>query len=232
MDIPVFGKTVTFANLSGVTISVCPIVPLDKSGIDRLANRRCCDGSLYGGDASKDRPQVNLNYPPLLARLMDCRIVQTLRRNSPGTHRTPSLAGGERCSFSAIGLQNSLFIRLILIRGHQIHTTAASSFLKIKHKLLNVFCRAFAGDNSYYQTMLRIIRHMIPVVSLSAITRHSIVAMVSLFSSNWASTVLGGKGHKLIMDRLGMFSGKARIPHYGVPVHADQPLCFPHSTTF
>jgi hypothetical protein len=34
------------------------------------------------------------------------------------------------------------------------------------------------------------------------------------------------------MDRLGVFPCKTRIPHYGVPIHTDEPLGFPYTTAF
>ncbi len=60
MHIPVFGKTVAFPNLAGIAISVRPIVPLDRCGINRVADRQRLNGSLYGFSRSEDRPHAHV----------------------------------------------------------------------------------------------------------------------------------------------------------------------------
>jgi hypothetical protein len=183
MYIPVFGKTVTFSNLPGIAVAVCAIVSFYKSSVNRLADRRCLYGSLYIRFSAKYNSQFNLNYPAFPASLMNSSIFQALGWNAARTFGTTTLARMCRRSFLTISLQNSLFIRFIIIRCNQIHNTTIGSLLKIIHKLPNVFGGAFARNNADYQTMFGVISYMVPVISLLTVSWVCVIAILFLFAN-------------------------------------------------
>jgi len=183
MYIPVFGKTVTFSNLPGIAVAVCAIVSFYKSRVNRLADRRCLYRSLYIRFAAKYNSQFNLNYPAFPACLVNSGIFQVFRRNYTRAFRTAWFASRRRHNLFAISLQNSLFIRFILIRCNQIHNAAIGSLLKIIHKLLNVFGGAFARNNADYQTIFGVISYMVPVISLLTVSRVCVIALLFLLAN-------------------------------------------------
>jgi len=177
MYVPVFGKTVTFSNFPGITIAIGSIMPFDKSCVNHRANRRCLYRSLNIGFAAKNSSQINLNHSAFPAGFVNSSIFQALGWNAARTFGTATFTGRPWRDFCSISLQNRLFIRFILIRCNQIHNTTIGSFLKISHEFLNVFRCAFAGYNADYQTMLRIISYMVPVISLLTVSRIVVITM-------------------------------------------------------
>ena len=75
-----------------------------------------------------------------------------------------------------------LFIRFIFIGCNQIHNTTVGPFLKICHKFFDIFQRAFARYNTYHQAMLGVIRHVVPVVPVSAIIRGIVITVLSFLT--------------------------------------------------
>ena len=59
MNIPLFRKTVTFTNLSGIAVTIGSVVSFYKSCVDRLANHRCFYRSLNFGFTAIDSSQIN-----------------------------------------------------------------------------------------------------------------------------------------------------------------------------
>jgi len=213
MYIPVLGKTVTFSNLPGIAVAVCAILSFYKSRVNRLADRRCLYRGLYIRFAAKYNSQFNLDYPAFPACLVNSGIFQVFSRNYTRAFRTAWFASSKRYNLFAISLQNSLFIRFILIRCNQIHNALAGSFLKIPHKFLNVFGSAFARYYTNYQTMLRVISYMIPVVSLLAVSR--VVVITAFF-------FLAYKGPFLIKLNFCSLWGKMLPTHREVPWRVHQ----------
>ncbi len=66
MHIPVFGKTIAFANFSSIAIAISAVMPFYKRGVNRIAYRRGFYRSLNLGFAAKDCSQFNLNYPSFM----------------------------------------------------------------------------------------------------------------------------------------------------------------------
>ena len=211
MYVPVLRKAVTFTNLSSIAVAICTIVSFDKSSVNHLANRRCLYRSFHLGFAAKDDTQINLYHSTLPPYFVYSGIFQALCCNTPRTFGAASFARIWWRSFLAVGLQYGLFIRFILIGCHQIHNATTGSFLKIGQKFLNVFCCAFARYNADYQTMLRIISYMIPVVSLLTVSR-LIVITVFFF--------LAHKSPFLVKLHLSGFGGKTPPTHREAPWHA------------
>ena len=205
MYVPIFRKTVTFTNLAGVAVTISSIVSFYKSGVNRLANRRCLYRSHDFGFTAKDSSQINLYYPAFVTSFMNGSILQTLCRNAERTFRAAAFTCGKRLDVSAISLQNSLFIRLILIRCYQIHNTSTSSVLKIGHEFINIFSCAFARYNADYQPMLRVVSNVIPVITLMPVSRVLLTTMFFL---------LAYKGPFLVKLRLIGFGGKKLPTHH------------------
>ncbi len=182
MHIPIFGKTVTFSHFPGIAIAVCTIVPFYKSSVDCLTNRRCIYRSLYIRFTAKYGSQFNINYPTFPAYLVNCSIFQTFHWNPARTFRTATFAGSRWPDVSPVSLQNSLFIRFILVRCNQIHNMTVSSLLKISHKFINIFSCAFARYNANYQPMFRIVSNVIPVISLVLVSRVLLITMFFLLA--------------------------------------------------
>ena len=210
MNVPVFGETVTFTNLSSIAVTVGSIVSFNKGRINHPANRRCLYRRIDSGFAAEYSSQINLNHSTFPTYLVNSGISQAFDRNMPGTFRTATFAGKWWRNFPAVSLQNSPFIRFILIRCNQIHNTTMGPFLQISHKFFDVFGRAFARYNTYYQAMLRVIRHMVPVVSLSPIIRNIVITMLSFLTH---------KGPFLIKLYLIGFRGKTLPAHREAPWH-------------
>jgi len=171
MYVPVFGKTVAFAYLTGIAVAICTIMPFHESGIDRIANRRCFYSGSHLGLTSEDHTQVNFDYPAFSSRFVNRSIFQLGRYYPPRAFRPAGFACTRWRDFLPISLQDSPFVRSILIRSNQIHDTTTSSSLKILHKLLDIFGGGFARHNANDQTVLRVISHMVPVISLATISR-------------------------------------------------------------
>src|SRR4030042_1232884 len=210
MNIPIFRETVSFANFSGGTVAIGSIVPLYKRSINHLTDRRVLYRSLHLSFTAKNCPQINLNDPAFSTSFMNSGISQAFCRNTPRTFGTTTFAGVCNCGILAVSLQNGLFIRSILIRGNQIHNVTTGSFLKIKHKFLNVFRGTFAWYNTHYQTMLRVVSYMVPVVPLSTVLRDIVITVLSFLT------------HKcpfLIELNLSGFRGKTLPTHREVPWH-------------
>ena len=189
MNVPVLRKTVISTNLLSIAvhsmayaITICTIMPLYKSSVDRLANRRCLYGSFHIGSAAKDGPKINLCYSAFPTRLVNSGISQTFCCNTPRTFRAASFARVRWRSFLTVSLQDSPLIRFILIGCHQIHKVVSRPFLKIGHQFLNIFCSAFSWYNTDYQTVLRVIGHMVPIVSLTTIIWLIVTAMFFFLS--------------------------------------------------
>jgi hypothetical protein len=182
MNVPVFGKTVTFANLPSIAVTICAIMPFYEGGINRVAYSRGFYSSLNLGFAAKYCSQINFYYPAFLACFVNSGIFQTLCWNAARTFRAARFARKRRCNFLAVRFQNGLFVRSILIRGNQIHNTTTGSFLKILDKFCNVSFGTLARYNTYYQTMLWIISYMIPIVSLSTVIRNVVITMFSFLT--------------------------------------------------
>jgi len=210
MYIPVFGKTVTFANLPSIAVAVGAVVPFYKSCVYRITNCRGFYRSFHLRFAAKNRSQINFNYPAFPARFMNSSVSQTFHGNTPRTFRTAAFAGMWNRGVFAVSFQNSLFVRFILIGCHQIHNTAVSPFLKIRHKFFDIFQRAFARYNTYHEAMLRVISYMIPVISLSSVLGDIAITELSFLT------------HKcpfLIKLNLIGFRGKTLPTHREVPWH-------------
>jgi len=183
MNIPVFRETVRFANLSGVAVTIGSIVPFDKGSVNHITDRRVFYRNFHLSFTAKDCPQINLNHPAFSTSFMNSGIGQALCRNTPRAFGAAAFARMCNCGVFAISLQNGLFIWFILIRCHQIHNATIGSFLKIKHKFLNVFRSTFARYNTYYQTMLWVVRYMVPVVSLSTVLRDIVITVFSFLTN-------------------------------------------------
>jgi hypothetical protein len=225
MYVPVFRKTVTFSNFPGIAIAIGSIVPFDKSCVNHLANRRSLYRSLDLGFAAKYSSQINLNHSAFPACFVNNSIFQALAWNAARTFGTATFAGRPWRNFCSISLQNSLFIRFVLIRCNQIHNTTIGSFLKISHEFLNAFYRAFARYNADYQTMLRIISYMVPVISLLTVSRIIVVTMFFFlaykgpfliklnFSGLWGKTL---PTHREALWRVCRLQGYTVLPYLGV----------------
>jgi len=205
MYVPIFRKTVTSSNLSGVAVTIGSMVSFDKSSVNRLTNRRCLYRSFNFGFATKDSSQINLYYPAFVTSFMNGGVLQTLCRNAARTFRAAAFTCGRWLNVSSISLQNSLLIRFILIRCNQIHNTLAGSSLKISHKSINIFGCTFARYNADYQTMLRIVSNVIPVISLIPVSRVLLITMFFL---------LAYKGPFLVKLYLIGFGGKTLPVHH------------------
>jgi len=208
MYVPVFGKTVTSANLSSISVAVRSIVPFDKSGVNHLANSRGLYRSLDIGFAAKYNLQINLNHASFPSCFVNSSVFQALGWNAARTFGTATFAGRPWREFCSISLQNSLFIRLILIRCNQIHNATASFFLKISYEFLNAFYCAFARYNTDYKTMLRIISYMVPVIPLLTVSRVIVITMFFL---------LAYKGPFLIKLNFSGLWGKTLPTHHEAP---------------
>ena len=151
MNVPVFRKTVTLANLSGIAVAVCPIMPFYKSSVNHLANRRVFYRSFYFGFAAKDNLQVNLYHPAFAAPLVDSGIFQIPVGDPASSFGAARFTGWWGRNLYSISSQDGLFIRPELVRGYQIHNPTSGSFLKILHEFLNIFGSAFARYYTNYQ---------------------------------------------------------------------------------
>ena len=213
MYIPVFGKTVAFTNFASIAVAIRTIMPFDKSSINRAANSRCFYGSCHLGFGTEYNAQINLDHPTFSPHFVNRSILQLWRWNPTSTFGTTGSACSRWRNFLPISLQDSPFVRSVFIRCNQIHDTTASSSLKILHKLLDIFRGAFARHNANDQTVLRIISHMIPVISLLTISR-VIIAAVFFF--------LADKCPLLVELNLACSWGKTPLTHRGLPRHALQ----------
>ena len=207
MNVPVLGKTIALSDFSSIAIAVCAVVPFHEGGINRIAYRRSFYSSLNFGSTAKYNSQINSNHPAFLACFVNSGIFQALHRHAASAFGTATFACVRRRNILAVGFESRLFVRLILVRGNQIHNTTTGSFLEIPHKLCDVVFGAFAGYNAYYQTMLGIICYVIPVVSL-LIVRRVIIITVFFF--------LAHKRPFLVKLHLVGLGGKA------LPIHHEE----------
>jgi len=215
MNVPVFRKTVTLANLSSIAVAICAIMPFYKSSVNHLANRRCLYGSFHLSFAAKDNTQVNLYYPTRPSSLVNSSIPQIPvgdPASSFGAARFTGLWGRNLYSISS---QDGLFIRPVLIRGYQIHNPTSGSFLKILHEFLNIFGSAFARYYTNYQTVLRVISYMVPVVW--PLTVIWVIIITAFF-------FLADKGPLLIELNFSGFWGKTLPSAREVPEHVRRIL--------
>ena len=210
MNIPIFRKAVSFTSLSSVAVSICSIVSFNKSCVNRITDRRGFYRSLDLRFAAEDCSQINLNNSSFSASLMNSSIDQALNWETPSTFGATAFASMYNRGVFAVSLQNSPFVRSIFIRSDQIHNATISSFLKIQHKILNVFCCPLARYNTYHQTILRVVSYMIPVVSQPEVLRNIFITMFSF---------LKYKRPFLIELNLIGFRGKRLPTHREVPWH-------------
>jgi hypothetical protein len=97
MNVPVFGKTVSFANLPGIAVAVSAVVPFYKRRIDNVTYRRGFYRSFHLSFAAKNCSQIDFNHPSFSTSFMNSGVSQTFCRNTSATFGTTTFAG--MCNF-------------------------------------------------------------------------------------------------------------------------------------
>jgi hypothetical protein len=208
-------KLLIFDYLALLLLCSCALMPFYKSGVNHLANRRCLYRSFNLSFATEDNTQVNPYYPTFLAPLVDSGISQILGGEPASSFRPATFTRGRWRNFSSISPQDGLFIRPVFIRSYQIHHPTTGSFLKILHQFLNIFGSAFARYYANYQTVLKVVSYVVPVVWPLAVIWVTIIT---------AFFFLADKGPLLIELSFSGFWGKTPPIHREAPVRVRRIL--------
>jgi len=156
MNVPVFGKTVTFANLPSIAVAVSAVVPFYKSCVNHITNCRGFYRSFHLSFVAKNCSQIDFNYPAFPACFMNSGVSQAFYRNTPRTLRAARFTG--MCNFGllAVSLQNSFLYGLyssdvirFIIRPSALFlksVTSISTFFAVRLPATTLITRRCSGS--------------------------------------------------------------------------------------
>ena len=183
MNVPVLRKTIRLPNLSAATIAVGAVMSFDERRVDFLTALRLFQRRLDLLLRAEHTSIIDFDDTTFHTRFMNRRIDQILAGLVTRSFRTTSLAGSFRGPLDAERFQNRLPVRLVFIARDQPWSPVFQAFRRFTHQQLRVLFRPFAVHHLQHKSMLRINRHVIPVVTTTGISGIVFVA-IFLFLPN------------------------------------------------
>lgn len=181
MGVPVFGKTVGFADFAAATVAVGAVLTFDERRVDFAAATRRGNRRLHLLIRAENRPIRDFFHAAFHPFFVNGRVDQSRLRTPSRASRPTAFPGAARLAFFAERFEDRLFIRLVLVAGDKPRTPVFQAFRRFSHQTPCVFNRPFAADDLQHEFILGVQRHVVPAVAATGVGRVRVVTVFLFF---------------------------------------------------